>query len=919
MPPMKLPSTYTLMAIAAVLSASTVFAHGDADNPLFVATSGTDTGLCLDATSPCKTIGYALDYAGKGSQIRVASGTYTLSDIEDVFHLASQSVDIRGGYATGDNFAAPSRQNSTTLVGIPQEYSSNMSQRGFNVLADRKGIDEAGHSRTRSLLALQQNMRSSMPAAACAGGKANNLDCEKVDLLAHLPLGEVSATPTAGADVWGFLDLNTNREYAIVGYNTGTGVFDVTDPESPREVGFIDGQRTGWRDVKVYQSWNTADNRWDAMAYISTDGSSDALFVIDLTGLPHQIKRVNYAGDFSAAHNVFITNTDYATGLPLAGNLPTLIVAGSNNSSGPYRAYTLTDPQAPDFAAMPGQGRDDYMHDAASMTITDSRKDSQCVNAGSYCEILFDFNELNFNTWDVTDRNNPVRLNSKNYPNVAYNHSGWPTEDGQFLFVHDELDERDFGLNTTVRVFSLNDLRAPSEVGGWTGPTNAIDHNGFVRGNRYYMSNYSRGLTILDITDAPNPEFVGRLDTYPFSEGVGFPGAWGVFPYFNSGTIAISDIDSGLYLAKDRTLEVAAGSLSFSTPAYGAAEGDQLSVIVQRVGGSSGSISVAYNLVPATANAADFSTSSGALSWADGDTADKIITLDVVTDTNTESLERALIRLHSPSGGATLGPGNFASLYGGDAATASMLQFSQSSIATAERGFATAVAVFERSGSAVGAASMSYSLGAGDADAGIDFQGATSGTISWADGDADPKWVEFDIVDDGSGEANEYFELTLSNATGASLGSNATLRVNIGDGTGINNSPNSVSGASQTVASGAQVTLNGSQSNDPDGDAITYAWIQTAGTAITLNSADMANAGFTAPTVTSDTLFRFELSVTDAGGLSNTSMTSVTVSRSGGAATTTRKGGGSTGGLLLALLAALGLSRWSLIRKDVAG
>ena len=173
---MKLPSTYTLMAITAVLSASTVFAHGDADNPLFVATSGTDTGLCLDATLPCKTIGYALDYAGKGSQIRVASGTYTLSDIEDVFHLASQSVDIRGGYATSDNFAAPSSQNSTTLVGIPQEYSSNMSQRGFNVLADRKGIDAAGHSRTRSLLALQQNMQSSMPAAACTGGKANSLD-----------------------------------------------------------------------------------------------------------------------------------------------------------------------------------------------------------------------------------------------------------------------------------------------------------------------------------------------------------------------------------------------------------------------------------------------------------------------------------------------------------------------------------------------------------------------------------------------------------------------------------------------------------------------------------------------------------------------------------------------------------------------
>jgi hypothetical protein len=339
---------------------------------------------------------------------------------------------------------------------------------------------------------------------------------------------------------------------------------------------------------------------------------------------------------------------------------------------------------------------------------------------------------------------------------------------------------------------------------------------------------------------------------------------------------------------------------------------------VQRIGGSSGSISAAYNLVPATANAADFSASSGVISWADGDNTDKTITLDVVTDANTESLERALIRLHSPSGGATLGPGNFASLYVGEAAAASLLQFSQASIAVAERGFATAVAVFERSGSAVGAASISYSPGAGDADAGVDFQGATSGTISWADGDADPKWLEFAIVDDGSGESDEFFELTLGNATGASLGAKSTLRVNIGDGTGINNAPNSVSGASQTVASGAQVTLNGSESNDPDGDAITYAWSQTVGAAVTLNSANMANATFAAPTVASDTLLRFELSVTDAGGLSNTSMTSVTVSRNDGG-TTARKGGGSTGGLLLALLAALGLGRWTLTRKDAAG
>jgi hypothetical protein len=75
----------------------------------------------------------------------------------------------------------------------------------------------------------------------------------------------------------------------------------------------------------------------------------------------------------------------------------------------------------------------------------------------------------------------------------GFTHSGWWTEDGRYLFLHDELDERDLGLNTTVRVFDMSDLRAPALAGSWVGPTRAIDHNGYVRGNRYYFSNYSEG------------------------------------------------------------------------------------------------------------------------------------------------------------------------------------------------------------------------------------------------------------------------------------------------------------------------------------------------------------------------------------------------------------------------------------------
>jgi hypothetical protein len=254
----------------------------------------------------------------------------------------------------------------------------------------------------------------------------------------------------------------------------------------------------------------------------------------------------------------------------------------------------------------------------------------------------------------------------------------------------------------------------------------------------------------------------------------------------------------------------------------------------------------------------------------------------------------------------------------GEAAEPTLIQFSQTSVDTAERGFATAIAVFERSGSAVGTASIDYALSGGNADAGVDYQGVTSGTISWGDGDADPKWIEFAITDDTDNEPSEYFELGLSNVAGANMGAKSTLRINIGNGSGINNAPNAVAGANQTVSSGASVSLSGSQSNDPDGDTITYAWAQSAGPAVSLANANSETATFTAPTVTSDTLLRFELTVTDASGLSGTSLTAVTVNKPGGASTR-KSGGGSTGLLLLALLAATGAVRRSLIRKGAAG
>ena len=104
------------------------------------------------------------------------------------------------------------------------------------------------------------------------------------------------------------------------------------------------------------------------------------------------------------------------------------------------------------------------------------------------------------------------------------------------------------------------------------------------------------------------------------------------------------------------------------------------------------------------------------------------------------------------------------------------------------------------------------------------------------------------------------------------------MHESLGHGGGINNrAPVASAGADQTVDAAAAVTLDGSSSYDLDGDALSYSWLQTNGPAVQLQGAAGAVASFVAPDVTADTLFTFQLTVTDAEPLSGSDAVEVLV------------------------------------------
>lgn len=382
-------------------------------------------------------------------------------------------------------------------------------------------------------------------AFKCTEGFSNGYPCSKVDLRAFVPKAALGGGTQNLNDIWGWTDPLNGAEIAIVGRTHGTAFVDVTNADSPVLLGFLpshDGGSDSWRDIKVYNDH----------AFIVADGSGNrthGLQVFDLrtlrgTAPGSVLQETAHLGTFGSAHNIAINeDTGYA------------YVVGSTQCSGGLYMVDVSNPLVPAFAGC--FSADGYTHDAQCVVY--AGPDAEHLGR----EICVAYNEDTLTVVDVTNKSNPQQLSRTGYQGSRYTHQGWFLDGNhRIVIANDELDESSNGHNTRSYIFDLSDLDNPVEIGRYTGPTTAIDHNLYTRDGYVFETNYRAGLRILDAAQIASGTLteVAHFDTIPGSDAPSFSGTWSSYVYFPSGNIVMSDIGGGLFVVTPDWAAIGGGS-----------------------------------------------------------------------------------------------------------------------------------------------------------------------------------------------------------------------------------------------------------------------------------------------------------------------------------------------------------------------
>jgi choice-of-anchor B domain-containing protein len=315
------------------------------------------------------------------------------------------------------------------------------------------------------------------------------------------------------SNIGGYVD-SLGNEYALVGHSAGLSIVNVQDPDNPFIVQEIPGPNSIWREVKTWQKY----------AYVTTEGGSQGLTIVDLTNLPGTvIPYQNWSPTITTPVATYTLSTIHALHIDNGY----VYLYGANNGSGIDGIIIgdLSDPWNPTVA---GLYDGYYVHDGYV------RNDTVWA-----CHIYDGF----FSAIDVTDKANPVALAQQNTPN-NFTHNSWLSDNSRYLYTTDEVD------NTYLAAYDVSDVSNITfidKIQSQNGGSQSVVHNTHITNDYAVTSWYKDGVVTTDVHRPQNMVNVGWFDTSPLSGG-GYDGCWGVYPFLPSGNLVASDMQEGLYV-----------------------------------------------------------------------------------------------------------------------------------------------------------------------------------------------------------------------------------------------------------------------------------------------------------------------------------------------------------------------------------
>ena len=377
------------------------------------------------------------------------------------------------------------------------------------------------------------------------------------------------------------------------------------------------------------------------------------------------------------------------------------------------------------------------------------------------------------------------------------------------LFVADssnsqaETDETNNLVAIPVTVDALavdlvvSDISAPPEgVSGqsvtlnWTVTNDGTDSISKTWTDRIYLSNdanigsdiYVRQFTYNDTLDAG--ELVQRSETFTLPSNLTGEYRFVVTTDIYNQVVELNNENNNSRI-DDIPIDISGnpGVISFNTSQVTVnEETGQVQLTVTRTGGSFGSVTVDYATNDGDAIAPeDYTNTSNTITFANGDSTAKTITIPIVDDSNYELTENFTVTLSNPSGGATLGsrPTTTINILDNDAQPG-VIEFSEAEFAVNENGQAVNNITLVRTGGSDGSVTVRVTPTNGSATSPSDYN-SNYRIVTFGDGITTQNFA-IPIVQDADEEPDETINLTLSDPTGGvSIGTQNTATLTIID------------------------------------------------------------------------------------------------------------------------------------------